>query len=144
MPTLDLTEPGHLLEKLDYELQALVTDPGNSYAAINAVRDAYHLREWVWHGRLEMAQALQTAIMSTSGNKDNWNKWVIGEFPDFPIIRELCNGSKHFIPGDKINAVHRSGWGSPVPFWGNPCSGWGDKNFYVEDDTGRIISLAGC
>jgi hypothetical protein len=60
---LDLTEPTHLLGKLEYENAILAADHGNSYAAINALRDGYHLHEWIWHGRLEHDPALQTAIM---------------------------------------------------------------------------------
>jgi len=44
---LDLTEPRHLLAKLLHEIDALTASPRNSYVAINALRDAYHLREWI-------------------------------------------------------------------------------------------------
>jgi hypothetical protein len=47
MGAFDLTEPAHLLAKLEYESSVLPADHGNSYAAINALRDAYHLREWI-------------------------------------------------------------------------------------------------
>jgi hypothetical protein len=77
MPALNLTEPRHLLAKLECELQALMDDHNNGYAAINALRDAYHLREWIWHDRLEKDLVLQISIMSTSGSKANWEKWVI-------------------------------------------------------------------
>jgi len=40
---LDLTEPKHLLAKLDRELRAVTADRSDSFAAINALRDAYHL-----------------------------------------------------------------------------------------------------
>jgi hypothetical protein len=50
---LNLTEPRHLLAKLSHEIKLLAAEPRNSYAAINGLRDAYHLREWIWHGRLE-------------------------------------------------------------------------------------------
>src|ERR1700738_2521143 len=98
MPVLNLTEPGHLLAKLEHELRALTGNHGNSYAAINALRDAYHLREWIWHDRLENDPGLQIAITGTNGNEADWNGWVNQHFSDFPIIRELCNGSKHIEP----------------------------------------------
>jgi hypothetical protein len=74
MPALDLTEPGHLLAKLEHERLALTADNGNSYAAINGLRDAYHLREWVWHGRLEHDPVLQAAVMGSSGDVHVWNR----------------------------------------------------------------------
>ena len=61
---LDLTEPHHLLTKLSHEIDTLAAAPRNSYAAINALRDAYHLSEWIWHGRLEKDPALQAQIGS--------------------------------------------------------------------------------
>jgi hypothetical protein len=141
MPALDLAKPSQLLAKLEHELRALTSDHGNSYAAINALRDAYHLREWIWHDRLETDSALQTAIMSASGNEHDWNKWVNRKFKDFPVIRELCNGSKHFEPGKRIKATHRGGMDSPVPFFDNPLSGFDDNGFHVEVATGQMISV---
>jgi len=138
---LNLTEPCHLLEKLDHELQALTEDRSNSYAAINALRDAYHLREWIWHDRLEHDAALQVSIIGTSGTDAAWNTWVNQAFPDFPIIRELCNGSKHFADRATIVGTHQAGWDSPVSFWDNPESGWDDNGYHVKLDTGRILSV---
>jgi hypothetical protein len=140
---LNLTEPRHLLEKLDHELRALTDDRSNSYAAIDALRDAYHLREWIWHDRIERDMALQVAITGASGAKAAWNTWVNRYFPDFPIIRELCNGSKHFTDRASIVATHRAGWDSRVPFWDNPESGWDDNGYHVEVDTGRILPVLG-
>ena len=120
---LNLTEPAHLLAKLEREVQALIADIGDGYAAIDAVRDAYHLREWVWRDRLEHDPVLQTAMMGSSGGGDRWCQWVNQSFPDFPIIRELCNGSKHFESGVKIRATHQPGWGSPISYWNE--SWWG-------------------
>jgi len=57
---LNLTQPRHLLGKLSHEIELLGADPRNSFVAINGLRDAYHLREWIWHGRLEKDPALQS------------------------------------------------------------------------------------
>jgi hypothetical protein len=140
---LNLTEPRHLLDKLERELQVLAADHSNSDTGIDALRDAYHLREWIWHDRLEHDAALQVAIMGTSGTDAAWNTWVNQAFPDFTIIRELCNGSKHFTDRATITATHRAGWDSKVAFWDNPESGWDDNGFHVEIDTGRILSVVG-
>ena len=106
----DLTKPSDLLEKLDHEMMGFGADPNNSYAAINALRDAYHLREWVWHDRLQHNPALLTQIIGSAGNKkDAWNSWVNSSFVNFPIVRDICNGSKHFEPGDKVKGYLKAG-----------------------------------
>jgi hypothetical protein len=46
---LGLNTPTDLFKKFCYELDRLKTDHNDIYAALNAVRDAYHLREWIWH-----------------------------------------------------------------------------------------------
>jgi hypothetical protein len=139
---LDLTEPKHLFVKLERELQVLLADHRNSYAAINALRDAFHLREWIWHDRLEHAPALQNTIMSSNGDEQAWNRWVNQRFPDFPTIRELCNGSKHFEQRDPVQATHQAGYGSPLFAYGNGVLGYGIAGFFVQVDSGRIVSVA--
>lgn len=119
-----------------------MADTGNSYAAINALRDAYHLREWIWHDRLEHDTALQSAIMGSSGSESCWNSWINQSFPDFPVIRELCNGSKHFKPGSLIEASYQAGWDSPISFWDSPTFAWGDASHYVGLNSGRLVSVA--
>jgi hypothetical protein len=138
---LNLTEPCHLLTKLEHELQALTVDRSNSYAAINGLRDAYHLREWIWHDRLERDPALQAAILGTNAKEEDWDSWVNKQFSDFRIVRELCNGSKHFEPGNVVQGTHRGGLDSKVPFFDNPHSGFDDNGFHVEVDAGRIVSV---
>jgi hypothetical protein len=114
---LNLTEPRDLLAKLSHEIDLLTAEPRNSYAAMNALRDAYHLREWIWHSRLENDPTLQAAIMGgAAGSEADWNKWVNDQFSDFPLIRELCNGSKHFEkkPGDQVQSTESAGYGSTL------------------------------
>jgi hypothetical protein len=140
---LNVTKPTHLLAKLDYELQVLAGDHFNSYAAINALRDAYHLREWIWHGRLERDPALQVIVIGVSGDEGSWRAWVNEQFPDFPIIRDLCNGSKHFEddPRTNVQATSRAGYGSPLFAYGSGL-GYGIGGFFVHVGAGRFISVA--
>jgi hypothetical protein len=140
---LDLTKPRHLLTKLSHEIDTLAADPRNSYAAINALRDAYHLREWIWHGRLENDTALQAEIMGAYGSESNWKEHVNRCFPDFPLIRELCNGSKHFErkSSDKVEATHQAGWGSPLFAHGSGPLGYGVDGKFVQVEAGRIVSV---
>jgi hypothetical protein len=79
---LDLIEPRHLLAKLSHEIDLVAAEPRNSYAAINALRDAYHLREWIWHGRLKNDPTLQAQITgeSAEGTPEHreckWNEYI--------------------------------------------------------------------
>jgi hypothetical protein len=60
----DLTKPSDLLEKLEHEMAQFGDDPNDSYAAINALRDAYHLRDWVWHDQ----ERLETWVIGIRGS----------------------------------------------------------------------------
>jgi hypothetical protein len=143
VPALNLTEPAHLLAKLKHEFETLSADHGNSYAAINAIQDAYHLREWVWHGRLENDAALQLQIMAKVGHESDWNEYVNRQFTDFPLVRDLCNGSKHFEPDpkSKVQATHPAGYGSCLMAYGDGVLGYGVGGFFVQVDAGCIISV---
>ena len=151
---LDLSEPRHLLAKLSYEIDRLIAEPRDSYAAINALRDAYHLREWIWHGRLENDTALQTLITGQRAEgtpkqrECKWNKYVNGAFKngafeDFRLIRELCNGSKHFEKKsrDRVQATLAAGWGSRLFAYGKGMLGYGDDGLFVQVDGRGIVSV---
>jgi hypothetical protein len=138
---LNLTKPADLLAKLEHEVGALTADRGNSYAAINALRDAYHLREWIWHDRLEHDASLQEVIMGTSGGENAWNTWISQNFSDFQLIR-LCNSSKHFQDGTSMRTTtHRGGFDGPVAVFDNPHSGFDDNGFHVQIDGGRVFAM---
>jgi hypothetical protein len=143
MPTLNLSEPADLLAKLEHELVTLAADHSNSYAAINAIRDAYHLREWIWHGRLKNDPALQHAVMAKGGAKCDWEEYVNRQFTDFPVLRDLCNGSKHFEPNpkSKVQATHSAGYGSDLLAYGNGLVGYSVGGFFVQVDGGRVVSV---
>jgi len=140
---LSLTEPHHLLAKLSHEIGLLTAEPRNSYAAINALREAYHLREWIWHGRLENDPALQAAVTGAAGSESDWNKHVKDRFTDFHLIHELCNGSKHFEadPRDKVKATHTAGYGSPLFAYNIGPLGYDVDGLFVVLDGGRIVSV---
>jgi hypothetical protein len=141
---LNLTEPRDLLAKLSHEIDLLTAEPRNSYAAMNALRDAYHLREWIWHSRLENDPALQAAIKGAAGDEAEWNKWVNDQFSDFPLIRELCNGSKHFEAesGDQVQSTETAGYSSPLVAYGEgPLSYYGVDGLFAVLKGGRIVSV---
>jgi hypothetical protein len=114
-------------------------DLNNSYATINALRDAYHLRDWVWQDRLQHHPALLTQIIGNAGRKTDWESWVNQNFVNFPIVRDICNGSKHFGPGDKVKGYLKAGLNGSMKL--DNDFKLDDAGFYVQDDTGRTISV---
>ena len=78
---LQLTKPSDLLGKLRHEIGRLTEDPYDSYAALNAARDAYHLCDWVWGACLSTNAALQQTIMGARGEKRDFVKWVKLQYP---------------------------------------------------------------
>jgi hypothetical protein len=140
---LDLTEPRHLFAKLSYEIDLLTAEPRNSYAAMNALRDAYHLGDWIWHSRLKNDRALRAAIMGAAGNEKAWYRFLRSQFADFILIGELCNGSKHFEakPGGQVQSTHTAGYGSPLFAYNVGPLGYGVDGLFVVLDGGRIVSV---
>jgi hypothetical protein len=140
---IGLTEPRHLLAKLSHEIDALAAAPRNSYAAINALRDAFHLREWIWHGRLENDPTLQAAIMGNAGREENWIRHINAAFADFRLIKELCNGSKHFAPDprDRVEDTLMAGRGSPLFAYNVGPLGYGVDGLFVVLDGGDVKSV---
>ena len=66
-------------------------EPTSSRKAITAFLFAYHLREWIWKehsAKLERMLSLK--------DESAFNKYVNGRCIQFKIVREICNGSKHF------------------------------------------------
>lgn len=52
---------------------------------------------------------LQAEIMGAAGSESDWNKHVNDGLEYFPLIRALCNGSKHF----DHNLKDQGGYSSP-------------------------------
>src|SRR3712207_1004068 len=109
---VELTKPSHLLAKLAHEAAVFGANLNNSYAAINALRDAYHLREWVWQDRLHPSPPLQTQIMGRVGGEDQWASWINQECSEFSTLVDLCTGSKRFERGSKAKQFYNAGPGS--------------------------------
>ncbi|RWC42229.1 MAG: hypothetical protein EOS55_24745 [Mesorhizobium sp.] len=130
---MNLANPSGLLKNLQHESALFAQDPNDSYAAINALRDAYHLREWIWHDRLQADAGLQTRVMGAPGNEAAWNTWVNSNCNDFKLVRELCNGSKHFEPDTNgvIQGFERSTLSGGARLSDNFKTS--DASFYVRD-----------
>src|SRR5215213_2918131 len=77
---VELTRPSHLLAKLAHEAAVFGANLNNSYAAINALRDAYHLREWMWQDRLH-----PTPPFAGPNHGKGWRRGPMG-FMDQPRV----------------------------------------------------------
>ncbi len=77
---------------------------------------AYHLREWIWKcNSAEVRNYLlsEKFIKKSKIRRDDhvvckFNEYINKECPEFKMIHEICNGSKHFYPGenDKIEDTY--------------------------------------
>ena len=76
--------------------------------------------------------------MGAAGNEDEWNHWVNKEFPDFKIIRELRNGSKHFEADD---AVSRTIEPKNLMAYNKGLLGYNTRGIFVQLAAGRIVSV---
>ncbi|MEQ8284285.1 hypothetical protein [Thalassospira sp.] len=130
--------PIKLLEKLKYEVSQ--KSSSNSFPELNAVRDAYHLREWIWHHYLEGQVVMQQQMMGIEGNQQDWEYFINNQFPKFQILKELCNGSKHFILRKKGQIVRalESGWDNQE--W--DTLPWDADGFYVELSDSSVLSIS--
>jgi len=137
---LNIDTPRALLDKLSVELKAVDADQKDAYAALNAARDAYHLREWIWHAHLDGNSAMQISVMGNNGAESDWNSWINSQFQRFPILREICNGSKHLKlhASESIAQTHEAGW-DMQPWDTLP---WDAEGFYVELTDGSIVSVS--
>ncbi len=82
----------HILQGMTEDLK---NDPTSSRKAVAAFMFAYHLREWVWKEH--------ETLVREKLECDNWLSfctYVNSQHKNFSLIRDICNGSKHFSPTD--------------------------------------------
>jgi len=78
---------------------------------------AYHQREWFWKDykdKIRAYLATNKIIKKSQLNNDDYveckfNEYVNSKCPEFRIIRDVCNGSKHLIIGTNISSSKRGG-----------------------------------
>ena len=79
---------------LEGAVQDFRGDPTSSRKAVAAFLFAYHLREWIWKEHESVVKA-----RTGRATQSDFNDLVNNAHSDFPIIRDICNGSKHFSKG---------------------------------------------
>jgi hypothetical protein len=82
------------LEKLLEDFADLQVNPESARLAINCAITAYHMHEWVWGDWLKADHATWKAL----GIRDEktFLSWLDRRQPWFPLMQDICNGSKHF------------------------------------------------
>ncbi len=81
--------------RADYaNVQADIADPG---AALNCILSLYHLHEWVWARWLKRRIDVQTKL-GIRRNKSAFIAWLDENCPQFGLLQELANGTKHCRP----------------------------------------------
>lgn len=107
----DLTTSEQMLDKLRLEVAAYKADETARHA-MNALWTGYHLREWVWEERLEndASRRAQVGVQS----EPDLNAKVNAEHPQFKLVRQIANGSKHFKrdPAAPITGKHTGAFSS--------------------------------
>jgi hypothetical protein len=130
--TFDIRSPS------DY-YKNLLLDQYNEFlteANYNSVRHAiicsilaYHLREWIWNCNKDAVKDYLLSQKFISRSKiDNddyieckFNEYVNRKCPDFRMIREICNGSKHFSTRERgtVKDTYKREGGPSGAFNGN-------------------------
>ena len=122
-----------LLRKLRHEFGRLLQDPLCSYPAINVARDAYHLREWLWREKFSTDPSLQTNVFGhATPTEADYNVEINNLFPDFQLVREIANGSKHLVlhQSGQITDASNGGWDNTS--WDSVP--WDTEYLYIEVD----------
>ena len=138
--TLDPTTPSYLFTKLAHEMALFAADRNNSYAAMNALRDAYYLRAWVWQDRLQPTPTLQALVMGEAGDEERWNGWLQEQFSGYSVIVGLYERSKPLTRGKRVSSFYgRSAAGSPALSHNFKLY---DSGYYVETEAGDRLPIS--
>ncbi len=89
--TYEINNCSQYLGMLSEQFKEFKKDPTSSRKAILTTILAYHLREWLWNEH-EARISEQLSIQDVS----EYNKHINDACPNFEVIRQLCNGSKHY------------------------------------------------
>jgi hypothetical protein len=70
----------------------------DSDLAWNCALTAWHLRDWLWWQRLSVCPGEDVKLfgLSFGTDRDYYNTELNRRCPKYKLLRDLCNGSKHF------------------------------------------------
>lgn len=87
----------------------LMAEPDSVRRTLHCAITAYHLRQWVWKDWLKDDEAVKKALGVSS--KDFFNYWINRACVWFPAVRDLANGTKHFIQDQGFETMRIGGYG---------------------------------
>jgi len=132
-----ITNEQDFYRKTKEDLDAYIKNQSNASLGINSLLSMYHLHEWVWALRLKTnyIQLGDTIIRI----KSDFISWLEQNMPNFKLIQDLANGSKHCYIAYSTSAV--SGY-SVEPYGVGP---YGSRYLSIdlgENEPERYKSLA--
>jgi len=92
-----ITMASDFFGKVQADLAAFEADVSNQTTAINGILSAYHLPEWVW-ARWLKSQCQKQLRGQFVIDKQSFIGWVAVQCPNFDLLQQLANGSKHCSP----------------------------------------------
>ena len=101
--SFEIKSSADFFRALEDAVQDFRDDPTSSRKAVAAFMFAYHLREWIWKEH-------EAVVRDKKGcdTASDFNTFVNNAHLNFPVIRDICNGSKHF-GRDPTSRVDTSG-----------------------------------
>lgn len=105
----DLVEP-------DYD--DFLKEPSSSRLAIHCALACWHLFEWVWEDVLEGDTSLWADIHDSISDRNSFRAYALKTCPELDIMRDIANGSKHFVagPSSTVKDSKRTGAFQPNAF----------------------------
>lgn len=94
--SFEIKTPMQFFKMFKEQTEDFNQDNLSSGKAIVAFILGFHLREWIWKKHRKI-------IKSTFGikGKRKFEQYINDKFPYFPVVRDICNGSKHLFKSKK-------------------------------------------
>lgn len=96
--------------KLVADFDDYMSAPDSSRHALNCAITAFHLYEWVWGDWLKTDYVVQKALGIR--NQKTFLEWITRASPWFVAVRDLANGTKHFIRDQGFETMRIGGYGA--------------------------------
>lgn len=96
--------------KLEADVARFANDIASADLAINAVTFLYHFHEWLWRHNIKPLSP-RTVRGEILRDKSDFVRWLDDHCPNFSLLQDLANGSKHAIPVHAGGAVEGFGQG---------------------------------
>lgn len=105
----DLITSTDFYAALVQDFDDFMAEPHSARRALHCAITAYHLREWVWKDWLKDDEAVKKVLGIS--NEKAFIKWINGACVWFSFVRDLANGTKHFIQDQGFETMLIGGYG---------------------------------